>query len=296
MQEHVVREGDSIVLRRPVPPGDHIRRRGEDVAPGDLLAMTGQRLDPRHVALLAAQGIATVRVRRRPRVAIVSTGDELLPAGGTCGSASVYDTNRPMLMGLAAGAGLDIADYGCAPDDPEALADVLRAAAAACDLVVTSGGVSVGEEDHSSRALERAGGTGESLRIGMKPGKPALVGRIGAAVYLGLPGNPVSALVSWSLLGRAIIAALEGRRFAPPLGLPVALEGALLRKSGRTEFMPARLAWHDSEPRLQILPGGSARLRPLAEADGFAEVPAHVSTAAAGSTLAFHPFEKLFAP
>ncbi|HYF53005.1 MAG TPA: gephyrin-like molybdotransferase Glp [Salinarimonas sp.] len=297
MQERVDVLDGGIALRDPVRAGEHVRRMGEDVTPGSLLVEAGIRLDARHVALLAAQGLAALEVRRRLRVALASTGDELLAPGGLPGAGTgIFDSNRPMLLGLLARAGHDVIDVGCVPDDPASLAGVLASLADHADLIVTTGGVSVGEEDHSATALARAGGIGETLRIALKPGKPALVGRVGAAAYLGLPGNPVSALVSWSLLGRAMVGALEGRPFQRPLGLGVALAGPLLRKAGRTEFMPARLATANGEPMLQVLGSTSARLRPLVDADGFVEVPAHVASAQSGTRLPFHAFERLLAP
>lgn len=291
MQEHVERSGDVIALDRPVISGSHVRRRGEDVAYGAELTEPGLRLDARHVALFAAQGIESVVVRRRAKVAVLSTGDELRDAGDASSEgATVPDTNRPMLMALLAQVGVEAVDGGWVPDDPDAIARALSDLAGTCDLVVTTGGASVGEEDHAARALVLAGGRGETLRLDLKPGKPAVVGRIGRAVYLGLPGNPVSALVSWSLLGRAVLARLEGRPVAKPEGFRVQLAGPLARKPGRVEFLPAKLVRGGSEPALSILGGTSARLMPLAEADGFAELPAAFASGAPGQRVAFHPF------
>ena len=296
MQERTQRVGDTIVLRDTVRPGEHVRREAEDVCPGSTLAEAGQHLDARHVALFAAQGLAAVKVRSRLRIAVVSTGDEIRDGGGPAGglASGICDSNRPMLLALVAQAGQEAVDGGGVPDDPARLANVLRALSASCDLIVTTGGVSVGEEDHSASALTRAGGTGETLRIALKPGKPALVGRIGGAAYLGLPGNPVSALVSWSLLGRSMLAALEGCRFRRPRGVRVPLANPVLRKAGRTEFMPARLVERGDEVLLQVLGSTSARLRPLVDADGFVELPADLHSAPAGSALPFLPFERLF--
>lgn len=297
MQEHVDRTGDVIALGRPVFPGSHVRRRGEDVAYGTTLSQPGLRVDARHVALFAAQGIASVVVRRRVRAAVLSTGDELREAGDAFPDGpAVPDTNRPMLLALLARAGVEVVDGGRVQDDPDAIGRALSALAGTCDLVVTTGGASVGEEDHAARALARAGGAGEALKLGLKPGKPAVVGRIGGAVYLGLPGNPVSALVSWSLLGRAVVARLEGRPFARPAGFRVPLASPFVRKPGRIEFLPARLVTDDGEPALSVLGGTSARLAPLVEADGFAELPASFASGAMGQRVAFHPFAGFLTP
>lgn len=295
LQEKVQCQGRYIVLERKVAPGEHIRRRGEDVASGDRLLAAGQRLDPRHVALLAAQGITHVAVRPRPRVAIVSTGNEILPPGSPdVNPAAIFDSNRPMLLALAAAAGLPATDAGCVRDDSRELAAVFRSLARSCDLIVTTGGASVGEEDHARSALARAGGMGEAMKIALKPGKPAVVGRIGGAAYLGLPGNPVSALVSWSLLGRAVLSALEGRRFVRPSGFPLPLVSPLARTAGRTEFRPARLSEAAHGTGIEVLGSNSSRLRPLAEADGLVELPACLAALPSGTTVTFHPFEGLF--
>lgn len=291
MQEHVERFGDEIALGGPVFSGSHVRRRGEDISLGETLGEAGLRLDARHIALFAAQGIDFVVVRRRTRVAVVSTGDELRDARDTApGCPGVLDTNRPLLMAILAQAGVEVVDGGQVGDDPDTIARTLSDLARTCDLVVTTGGASVGEEDHAARALGRAGGTGETLKLDLKPGKPAVVGRIGRAVYLGLPGNPVSALVSWSLLGRAVLARLEGRHVARPEGLGVSLADPFVRKPGRTEFVPAKLVRGGIEPALSILGSTSARLRPLADADGFAELPAAFAAGAPGQRVAFHSF------
>ena len=148
---------------------------------------------------------------------------------------------------------------------------------ATCDLVVTTGGASVGEEDHAATAMALAGARFETLKIALKPGKPAVVGQLGSCAYLGLPGNPVSALVSWLFLGGAVISALEQRPFRRRLGCPMRAISPFQRRPGRTEFVPARIMPGESGPGVEILGrGGSARLRPLVLADGLAEIaPLH---------------------
>ncbi|HEX2508921.1 MAG TPA: gephyrin-like molybdotransferase Glp [Microvirga sp.] len=295
MQEHGRRDGDELVLYRMLRPGDNIRRRGEDIREGDPLLVSGTRLDARHVALLAAQGRWAVRVLRRPRVGVVSTGDELRRPGTPLAASCIYDSNRPMLLTLAAEAGLEAIDGGSLPDDPDLIAGALRDLSARCDFVVTTGGVSVGEEDHSAAAVARAGGTSETLKIALKPGKPAVVGRIGKAAYLGLPGNPVSALVSWLLLGGAVVAALEGRVHRRRLGCPIPAAARFDRRPGRTEFAPARIVATSHGPAAEIVGrGGSARLRPLADADGLAEIHALQAPVESGATVLFHPFRNGF--
>ena len=150
------------------------------------------------------------------------------------------NSNRPMIMALAEQAVVDVVDGGWVRDDPAAMARALAAMAATCDLVVTTGGASVGEEDHAATAMALAGARFETLKIALKPGKPAVVGQLGSCAYLGLPGNPVSALVSWLFLGGAVVSALEQRPFRRRLGCPMRSVSHFQRRPGRTEFVPAR--------------------------------------------------------
>lgn len=292
MQEHVEREGNAITLRRPIRAGDNVRYRGEDIEPLEPLLFAGDRLDARHIALLAAQGIESVDVRARARVAVISTGDELRQPGAGLDAAAIYDSNRPMLLALIAQAGLTAIDGGWVPDDSPQLSARMLEMAAGADLVITSGGASVGEEDHALTALFRAGGQGETLKIALKPGKPAVVGSIGASAYLGLPGNPVSSLVSWLILGHAMVSALEGRPLRQRLRCPMTSRSRFDRRAGRAEFVPARLV---EDGGIEILGrGGSARLRPLVQADGLAEIAADNAGVQPGDTVLFHPFRDGF--
>ena len=275
--------------------GDNIRRRAEDISEDDHLLGTGERLDARHVALLAAQGLTDVRVRRRARVGILSTGNELRQPGTTLNEGTIYDSNRPMLLSIAREAGLHVVDGGCFADEPHAIASALSSLAECCDLLVTTGGASVGEEDHSARAMELSGSEFETLRIALKPGKPAVVGRIGSCGYIGLPGNAVSALVCWLLIGCAMVSRLEGRAVERRPGCPMRAASAFKRRPGRTEFAPARIVNMDTGGAIEFLGrGGSARLRPLVLADGLAEIAALHAPVEAGDTVLFHPLRNGF--
>ena len=295
MQEHAQRRGSHVIVEGPIRKGSNIRRRGEDIGEGEILLDVGHRLGPHHIALLAAQGIADISVRKPPRVAIVSTGDELRQPGEPLGDASIYDSNRPMLLALARQAGLDTIDGGYVPDNSDAIAATLLALAGAADLIVTTGGASVGEADHSATALASSNAPFEVLKMAVKPGKPAVVGRLGDAAYLGLPGNPVAALVSWLTLGNAMIAALSGATWKRSRGTPLTVISTFERKPGRNEFVPARIVVTESGARLEILGrGGSARLKPLIHADGLAEIETDSGTINPGDSLLFHPFRNGF--
>jgi molybdopterin molybdotransferase len=296
MQENVTRADGRIVLSRMVRPGDNIRRRGEDVRAGEALLAAGVRIDARHVALLAAQGRNTVCVRRRIRVAVLSTGNELRSPGAPLTETSLFDSNRPMVLALARQAGVTVVDGGIVPDDPRLIAEAIRDLATRCDLIVSTGGVSVGDEDHCLAALVKAGGMGECLKIALKPGKPAAIGRIGHTAYLGLPGNPVAALVSWLLLGGAVLAALNDRPGRPLAGIRLPLVHTFERRPGRTEFAPARLVQTNGGLAAEILGrGGSARLKPLAAADGLVCIDALHAPVREGEPVMFHPFRDGFA-
>jgi molybdopterin molybdotransferase len=176
------------------------------------------------------------------------------------------------------------------------MAKALAGLAATCNLVVTTGGASVGEEDHAATAMALAGARFQTLKIALKPGKPAVVGHLGSCAYLGLPGNPVSALVSWLFLGGAAVAALEQRPFRRRLGCPMQSVSQFHRRPGRTEFVPARIGLGGSGPGVEILArGGSARLRPLVLADGLAEIAPLHAPVEVGDRVLFHPFRNGFA-
>jgi molybdopterin molybdotransferase len=295
MQEHVQHRDSRLIVEGPVRPGSNVRHRGEDVAKGDVLLEIGQFLDARHLALLSAQGLSHVNVMRRLRVAVVSTGDELRQPGETLGESAIFDSNRPMLLALVRQAGLEAIDGGCIADNANAIALRLSALADSADLVVTTGGASIGEADYSAAALAASGAAFEVLTMALKPGKPAVVGRFANASYLGLPGNPVSALVTWLIVGNAMVAALCGMKPRRRLGATMTSISRFERSSGRTEFAPARLVMTEAGTRVEILGrGGSARLKPLIHADGLAEIAATAGDLNPEDSVLFHPFRNGF--
>lgn len=286
MEEHVTLRGDRVEPRRVLRPGANIRRPGEDLAAGDVLLSPGARLDARHLALLAAADIAQVAVRRRVRVALLSNGNEL--------GAAIPDSNRPMLAALLARPEVALTDLGILPDDPAALAAALAEAAGGHDLILASGGVSGSDADHLPAALRAAGGVVEVLKLAQKPGKPLAHGRLGGALCLFLPGNPLAALVGFLTLGRPLLARLSGSADeAGPAPLAAVAARGFARKPGREEFLPARVIGQDGFglPLVEPTgPFGSARLVPLAAADGLLWVAAGTEQVRAGDALRFHPF------
>ncbi|MEC5292881.1 gephyrin-like molybdotransferase Glp [Aurantimonas sp. C2-6-R+9] len=290
MQEHAeVSDGVVMPLRR-YRAGDNIRLAGEDVPAGADLLPVDTVIDARHLALLAASGLSRVTVTRRLRVAVLSTGTELRAPGETLSEGAIYDSNRVMLLAMLDHPAIETIDAGIIPDDAAGIAGAVRDAAAKADLVVTSGGVSVGEEDLVRRSVEAVGGFLTPLKIGMKPGKPLAFGRIGNAAILGLPGNPQAALVGAMMIGRQVVAALAGMP-APALSELPAMAGFERRVTpGRIEFAPACITGRDRDGTIIVETlgrGGSARLMPLAAADGFCVIPADVEYVLVGDPVGF---------
>jgi molybdopterin molybdotransferase len=228
-------------------PGQWIRRRGEDVRHGATVLVRGTRLTPQALGLAASVGAGTLEVLRRPRVAIFSTGDELVMPGEPLKPGAIYNSNRFTLRGLAQAAGCEVSDFGIVPDRLEATRDALRRAAAGHDLIVTSGGVSVGEEDHLRPAV-MAEGRIENWQIAIKPGKPLAFGAVrrpaagGEALFVGLPGNPVSSYVTFVLCVSTVLRALQGMTTGLPRPLPLAAGFDWPRPDRRREFLRVRLA------------------------------------------------------
>jgi molybdopterin molybdotransferase len=213
--EYTERDGDAVRVMHAARPGDHIRAAGGDLAPGDLVLAAGTVLGPAHLGVLASLGALEVDVVRRARVGVLSTGDELVERG-PLRPGQIRDSNRPMLLGLVADAGADAADLGAAPDDEGLITRTLEDALASCDAVLTSGGVSVGDFDYVKAALDRFGGL-RSWQVAIKPAKPLAFGVIGGTPVFGLPGNPVSSLVSFELFARPTLLQMMGHaaRFRP---------------------------------------------------------------------------------
>ncbi|WAJ26661.1 molybdopterin molybdotransferase MoeA [Antarcticirhabdus aurantiaca] len=292
MQEHVDLRDGAVFPRREVRAGDNVRLAGEDVAPDEILLREGTLVDARHLALLAASGIVEGKVARRVRVTVISTGTELRALGENLSEGAIYDSNRVMLLELLRHPGVDLVDGGIVPDEPSSTASAIAEAAVTSDLVITSGGVSVGEQDFVRRSVEASGGSLRPLKMGIKPGKPLAFGRLGKAVILGLPGNPLAALVGFLLVGRHLVARLAGA--TPIVRHPLYAVAGFDRNAspGRFEYAPAAVVGMDAfgRPVVDTLGrGGSARLLPLTRSDGFCVVPPGVQGVAKGDMVEFVP-------
>jgi molybdopterin molybdotransferase len=276
--------------------GQNIRRRGEDVRLGAIVLHRGARLSPQALGLAASVGAATLPVVRRPRVAVFSTGDELMMPGEPLRPGAIYNSNRFTLRGLMQAAGAEVADLGIVPDRLDATRAALRRAAAGNDLIVTCGGVSVGEEDHLKPAAE-AEGRLEHWQLAIKPGKPLAFGRIdrddgSAALLLGLPGNPVSAFVTWLLAGTTVLRVLQGAPAALPNALPMRADFDWPRPDRRREFLRVRF---NAQGGLDLFPNQSSGvLTSVVWADGLVDVPPGQAIAT-GDTVRFLPMAELVA-
>ena len=296
MQERCCRDGDRVTTAEMPAAGLNIRHEGEDVAAGEQILAVGVRLDARHVALAAAVGASHLRVRRRLRAAVFSTGNELRDVGGRLPPATVYDSNRPMIAALLSDAGIEVTDLGISLDEPARTAAIVGEAATTHDLLVSSGGVSVGDEDHVATVMAALCPAYERLSMKVKPGKPAALGRFPAAVWLAVPGNAFAAFVVLLILGRPLIRTLSGRTgqvVAP--GRPATASFCWSRKTGRDEFFPVREIGLDHEglPLLEKLGrGGSARLRPLVDGDGLALAEADIAEVRPGTRLTYLTFSE----
>jgi molybdopterin molybdotransferase len=283
-------------------PGQSIRRRGEDVARGAVVLRAGTRLSPQALGLAAAVGAGRLQVLRRPRVALLSSGDELAMPGDTPPEAlppgAIYNSNRFTLRGLLQAAGCEVTDLGIVPDQLEATRAALRRAAHGHDLIVSTGGVSVGEEDHLKPAVQ-AEGRLDLWKMAMKPGKPLAFGRVrregegGEALFLGLPGNPVSSFITFVLAGRALLRAMQGMDTALPPALPLRAAFDWPKADAqRREFIRVQL---DAEGGLGLFKNqGSGVLTSVVWATGLVDLPAG-ATVKRGETVAYLPLSELMA-
>jgi molybdopterin molybdotransferase len=290
MQEHCREEAGRVRLGRLPGVGENVRRAGEDFAAGEEILSAGVRLAPQSLALAAAAGMDRLSVRRRLRVALLSTGDELVPPGVALRAGQIYDANRYALAALLARLGCAVQDGGHVADEFDATARRLDEAAGCADVVLTSGGVSVGEEDHVKRAVEQKGRLA-LWKVAMKPGKPLAFGEVGGAFFLGLPGNPVSAFVTFGLFVRPFLLACQGASRVLPPSYSVRAGFDWKKPGDRREYVRVRLD-HGSggAPWARLFPNqGSGVLRSLCWADGVAVIP-EGHTVAEGDTLAFLPF------
>ena len=288
MQEDVRVEGGNVVVPPGLKPGANRRLAGEDARKGSVLLPAGRRLAAQDVALAAAVGLTRLEARRRVRVALFSTGDEIVEPGAPRPDAALYDANRYLLTGMLERLGADVTDLGILKDDRAALASAIAAAAKTHDLVLTSGGVSTGEADHVRDAIEQVGRL-VLWRVAINPGRPVAMGVVGGAAFMGLPGNPVAAFVTFARVVRPLILRLAGAEPEPLTALPVRLAFAYKKKTGRREYVRVALrpAADGTVEAVKHPQEGAGVITSLTETDGLAELAENITTVEPGSTVGF---------
>jgi molybdopterin molybdotransferase len=295
MQEDVtLDDAGRVVLPAGLRPGANMRPQGEDLPQGALALPRGRRLRPQDVALVAALGLTALDVRRRIRVAVFSTGNEVISPGDPRGPAQLYDSNRFMLIALLRRLGCEIADLGILRDDRAALSTALADVAQRHDLVLTSGGVSTGEEDHVKAVVESIGSL-VLWRMAIKPGRPVAMGVISGTPFIGLPGNPVASFVTFAYVVRPVVLALAGAAPEPLLALPVRAAFSYRKKKGRREFVRAHLRIGDDGVReaVKFPREGAGLLSSLVETDGLVELGEDVERVEPGASVGFLPYAVL---
>ncbi len=287
MQENCREDDGRVVIEKPPKPGSNIRRAGEDIARDALVFSAGNRLQPQHLGLLASIGLAQVPVKARLRVQVLSTGDELVEPGQPLEAGQIYNSNDTVLVGLLSHMGCELLPVLHVPDTLELTCQALGNARARADLVLTSGGVSVGEADYVKPAVETMGRL-DLWKINIKPGKPVAFGDLGAVPFLGLPGNPVSVFVTYCLFAAPLIRRLQGRGecFPSPIPLPVDFE---VPAAKREEYLRVRIR----QGKLERYPQqGSGVMSSVAWADGLARIPAETAVIK-GQSVDYFSFEAL---
>ena len=297
MQEDCCTHGNDVILPAGLKRGANRRKQGEDVQKGSVVLRQGARIAPQHVAMAAAVGLTHLPVRRRVRVALFSTGDEVCEPGTPLKPSAIYDANRALLAAMAETLGAEVTDLGILKDDTEMLTKALRTAAANHDLVLTSGGVSTGEADYVRAAVEQAG-TLVFWRVAIKPGRPVALGVLrgegsnNQSAFAGLPGNPVAAFVTFARIVRPLLLRLAGANPEPLIALPVTAGFAYRKKAGRREYVRVSLKRGEDGALVaeKFRQDGAGVISSLTRTDGLVELPEDVLDVAPGTIVGFLPY------
>ncbi|WP_166298360.1 gephyrin-like molybdotransferase Glp [Bradyrhizobium sp. 2S1] len=294
MQEDVRLEEGNVVLPAGLKPGANVRPAGEDIPLGHVALQEGQRLRPQHVALAAALGLTDLTVVRRLRVAVFSTGNELVSPGDHRAPPQLFDSNRFMLMAMLRRLGCEVSDLGILRDERTALASALRDVAGAHDLILTTGGVSTGEEDHVKAGVEAVGKL-VLWRMAIKPGRPVAMGIIDGTPLIGLPGNPVASFVTFVHVVRPTVLALMGARQEPLVPLPVRAAFAYKKKIARREYVRVSLrqAADGAREAVKFPREGAGLLSSLVDTDGLVELGEQLTRVEPGQTVGFLSYASL---
>lgn len=270
-QEDVTRDGDIVSFSHTPRCGDNIRLRGEDVQAGSTLIKRGSMMDARAMGVVASTGMTRIDAFKRLRVAILSTGSELRQPGESIAPGEIYNSNRYILRGLLDKSWIALIDFGACHDDPESLKIRIRQAAAEADVVITTGGVSVGDEDHMADVVHQCGGTIAVAGVAIKPGKPLALGKIGQAAYIGLPGNPGAVFTTFRVVVEDLLRAWAGLQQPTEPARPAIADFTMTLRPGRTTYLPALLTGYNANgtPIVSLLPkANSGKLVLLSKAEG----------------------------
>lgn len=300
MQEDCRVDGDCVIVPPGLKRGANRRLAGEDMRAGAVALPAGRRLGVAHVALAAALGLTTLEVHRRVRVALFSTGDEIVEPGSALPRAALYDSNRYLLSGMIARLGAEVTDLGIVSDDPKELMHALAAAAADHDLVLTSGGVSTGEADHVRSAVEAIGRL-VFWRVAIKPGRPVAMAVIananngGGTAFVGLPGNPVAVFVTFVRVVRPLLLRLSGALPEPLIAMPARATFSYKKRKGRREYVRVALrkAADGTIEAVKYWQDGAGVLTSLTETDGLAELTEEITNVEPGATVGFLSYASL---
>lgn len=294
MQEDCSPGGDSVTIPPGLNPGANRRRAGEDMTAGTTILPAGQILRPQDIGLAAAAGHADLTVRHRLRAAVFSTGDEIVEPGQPLPAGAIHDANRYALTALLQGMGCTVEDLGILPDRREAIATGLAQASTRNDLVVTSGGVSVGDEDHVRSVVADLGSL-HFWRLAIRPGRPLALGTIGDSAFVGIPGNPVAVMVTFLMFVRPIVHRMAGANVASPHRFSVAAGFSCRKKIGRREWIRARLDGADGDLPIahRFARDGAGIMTSMVESDGLIELGEDLSSVAHGDVLPFIPYSEV---
>ena len=294
MQEHVSLQGDVIRFNPGYKAGQNVRHAGEDLTIGQIAIAAGKKLTPAELGMLASMGIADIKVRRKLRVAFFSTGDELRAVGEPLGEGEIYDSNRYTLHGMLSRLQVDIIDLGVIPDQPQAMRQAFLQASRAADVVITTGGVSVGEADYIKDVIADVGNV-DFWKLAIKPGRPLAFGKINDAVFFGLPGNPVAVMVTFYQFVQPTLRRIMGQTDITQTRFKVPCVSALKKKPGRVEYYRGILTT-DNEGNVTVRKAGmqgSGILSTMSKANCFIVLPSDSHAVEPGQLVYVEPFEGL---
>ena len=294
MEEDCEADGNDVILPAGLKQGANCRKKGEDIEQGSVILKAGQRLRPQELGLAASVGLQELKVMGTLRVAVFSTGDEICDPSDQAPEGSIFDANRYSVMSMLEGMSCHVTDLGILPDDEETIALAIGGAAKDHHVIVTSGGVSAGEEDHVKAAVERHGSV-DFWRLAIKPGRPIALGRIGDAAFIGLPGNPVAAMVTFMVIARSVLLMLMGASETAAPRYAVTADFDYQKKTGRREWLRAILS-ETAGAGLSVKKfrsSGAGILTSMVAADGLVELPEDIESVAPGDVVQFLPFNEV---